>query len=97
MVQSPAFQLPRITSLSKETYRPLQSPSTSRRRDQPILSLPGIKQGPKGHEAIIWPLLALRLRLPRPVLISVPKYMGSYISYFSVEIQALHLKIRHIY
>lgn len=63
----------------------------------PVLSPPGIKQGPRGHEAIIWPLLALRLRLPRLVLISVPKYMGSYVSYFSVEIQALHLKIRHIY
>lgn len=57
----------------------------------------GIKEGLGVLEAVTWPLLALRLALPRPVLISVLKYTGPFITYFIVEIHVLHLKFRCIY
>lgn len=61
------------------------------------LNPPGIKAGLGAHETVSWPLLAFCLPLSRPVLISVPKKMGPYISYFIGEIQELHLKFRCIY
>lgn len=98
IIKSPSLQLPSTAFLSKGTRRFPQSPAPLRRRVQLRgLSPPGVKEGLGGQEAIIRPLLALRRHLPRPVLISVPKYMGSYVSYFIVEIQALHIKFGHIY
>lgn len=98
IIKSPSLQLPSTAFLSKGTRRFPQNPAPLRRRVQLRgLSPPGVKEGLGGQEAIIRPLLALRRHLPRPVLISVPKYMGSYVSYFIVEIQALHIKFGHIY
>lgn len=57
----------------------------------------GIKEGLGVLEAITWPFLALCLALRRPVLISVLKSTGPFITYFIVEIHVLHLKFRCIY
>lgn len=61
------------------------------------LKPPGIKAGLGAHETVSWPLLTFCLPLSRPVLISVLKKMGPYISYFIGEIQERHLKFRYIY
>lgn len=90
--------LPSTASLSKGTCGFPQSPSTSRGRGPAEISEPARHQV---RAERTWGNYLAFARpppvSPRPVLISVPKYMGCYISYFSVEIQVLHLKFRHIY
>ena len=90
--------LPVLLLCLKEPRFPWSPCPWRRKEDQSSgLNPLGIKAGLGVHETISWPLLAFCLPLSRPVLISVPKNMGPYISYFIGEIQELHLKFRYIY